>query len=185
MSFFSSDKRDESENITVHKEWFCSQILVTWLAAKLLAKVVLARCVGFCKAKPRFELTNAWFTCSLWMCWTKSSSKKLLAVIQAWLKGFCDSNLTTSHSQFLKMTFTVNSLSLNISLVTFFFAFEKIFDLMSRKYNWQYKNGKAYDVFINTSLLNNFEGCFSSLGRKYDASPTASPFSPFMFFLPL
>lgn len=63
------------------------------------------------------------------------------------------------------MSFTLNSLSLNISLITFFIAFEKIFDLTSSKYNWQYKNREACHVFINISLLNNFEGCSSSLGR--------------------
>lgn len=74
------------------------------------------------------------------------------------------------------MSFTVNLLSLDISLITFFIAFEKIFDLTSWKYNWQYKNRKAYDVFINISLLNNFEGSSSSLGRKYDARAAASLF---------
>jgi len=62
---------------------------------------------------------------------------------------------------------------------------EKIFDLMHRKYNWQYKNRKAYEVFINISLLKNFEGCSSSLGKKYDAHAAVSAFSPLMFLLPL
>lgn len=43
----------------------------------------------------------------------------------------------------------------------FFIAFKKNFDLMSWKYNWQHKNRRAYDVFINASLLNVFEGCYS------------------------